>query len=296
MGACLCCKPHITNQSLHLFEEPSIKNQFQECDCIIEVGRSKVYKTKHIKSGKLITCKHTPLRKKRRYQHEVNMLRLFNSQCLPKFVNTELLADGCYIYYEYIPGKDIFDLLFNDKKNDNIRKLNTDEIKMYLTKMIDCLLECKKYGIVHLDVKFANYIFDEDTDQMYLIDFESAKPVLNHNELSINPTSFGTYDFMPPENWFSHYHNNSDVWSLGVCLWAFLVHKYPFNVSNITKTTDNLYYKIKSRCEFPTDYHVAVMKKYKFEHGIKDILNKIFVFDVRKRITLEELRNHSWLN
>ena len=159
MGAYLCCKKTSVNPHIPLSEDQSIiRKQYKNCGYITEVRRSQIYKMEDIQTGKFITCKQTPRKRHKRCQHEAQILKLFNSKCLPKFIDSELLTDGCYIYYEYIPGKDIFDTIFNDITKD-ILKPTLNEIKILFKKMVDCLIECKKYGIVHLDIKFENYIF-----------------------------------------------------------------------------------------------------------------------------------------
>jgi len=296
MGACLCCKTAMVIPHTPLSEDQSvIRKQYKNCGYITEVRRSEIYKLKNIQTGKFVTCKQTPRRRYKRCQHETKILKLFNSKCLPKFIDTELLTNGCYLYYEYIPGEDVFDAIFNDTK-ENILELTLNEIKILFEKMVDCLIECKRYGIVHLDIKFENYIFDKKTNRMYLIDFESARPLLGINDLYKIPTYFGTYAFMAPENWFFLYHNNSDVWNLGVCLWALLIKKYPFDIMNLTRTTDDIHNVIKFRCIFPSVNHMNVMKNENFDNNLKDILGRMFVFDPRNRITLEEVKAHPWLN
>ena len=80
----------------------------------------------------------------------------------------------------------------------------------------------------------------------------------------------------------NRYHGlKSDIWSCGVVLYAMLCGYLPFE----DQKTSNLYKKILN-----ADY---TLPKF-LSDSAKDIISKIFITDPNKRITIEELRQHSW--
>jgi 5'-AMP-activated protein kinase catalytic alpha subunit len=80
----------------------------------------------------------------------------------------------------------------------------------------------------------------------------------------------------------NRYHGlKSDIWSCGVVLYAMLCGFLPFE----DQKTSNLYKKILS-----AEYSLPKF----LSSDAKDIIQKIFVTDPEKRITIEELRLHRW--
>ena len=100
-------------------------------------------------------------------------------QYLPKYINFSENAEFCNIYYNFIPGIDLFTYIFN-----NIETLHITQIKILIKKMLACLVELKNYNLCHLDIKFENYIYDVATEKLTLIDFESAHPYIKNNALT----------------------------------------------------------------------------------------------------------------
>jgi serine/threonine protein kinase len=237
-----------------------------------------------------VTCKRMKSHKRRRAKREANILEKFNSDYLPKYTDFYEDEEYCNLLYRFIPGTDLFCYLFS---NPNIENLN--EVKLLITKMIDCLIELRNYNLCHLDIKFENYIYHKDTDKLTLIDFESAHRFPNTNGLKMLRTYVGTKSYCAPEIWLNYYHKNSDIWSIGICVWSIMVQQYPFNVGNLSKESENLEATIRRKCLFPKGKHKRIMEHLNFSDDLIDFLTKTLHYTPSKRMSLSEIKNHNWL-
>ena len=293
MGNSCCCYIEAGESAYEipaLIPQPRFTNERKIVKDDEEKENRNTYKMRDTYTNRDVTCKQIPNRKRRRAQHEAMILRKFNSPYLPKYVDFSEDTNVYNIYYIFIPGTDLFTYIFN-----NLKTLRISQIKMLINKMLTCLVEVKNYNLCHLDIKFENYIYDDATEKVTLIDFESAHPYIKNNALKMLRTYVGTKSYIPPEIWYDYYHKNSDMWSIGVCLWTVMTLEYPFKLGKISKLGANLKNKIRKRCQFPTERHTKLMEDLDFNDDLKDFFIKAFTFAPSKSITLDEMLNHNWL-
>jgi len=293
MGNSCCCYVEVEDSTYEIPElipRPRFTNEKKILKNEEEKENRNTYKMYDTCTNSDVTCKRIANRKRRRAQREAMILRKFNSSYLPKYVDFSEDTNVYNIYYTFIPGVDLFTYIFN-----NLQTLRTSQIKMLIKKMLICLVEVKNYNLCHLDIKFENYIYDDATEKVTLIDFESAHPYIKNNALKMLRTYVGTKSYVPPEIWYDYYHKNSDMWSIGVCLWTVMTLEYPFKLGKISKHGANLKNKIRKRCQFPIERHTKLMEDLEFNDDLKDFFIKAFIFSPSKRITLDEMMNHNWL-
>ncbi len=136
-----------------------------------------------------------------------------------------------------------------------------------------------KLGICHRDLKPENLLIDFD-GSLKVVDFGLSNMYEQGNTLK---TACGSPCYAAPEMIAGNrYHGlKSDIWSCGVVLYAMLCGFLPFE----DQKTSNLYKKILS-----AEY---TLPKF-LSSDAKDIIQKIFVTDPEKRISIEALRKHPW--
>jgi len=291
MGNSCCKQSEVINTNYELTIHIPQQRYINEEKLIVESKKSRSMLKLYDKVDKKeVTCKRMKSRKRRRAKREANILEKFNSDYLPKYTDFYEDDEYCNLLYTFIPGTDLFCYLFS---NTNIVNLN--EVKLLITKMIDCLIELRNYNLCHLDIKFENYIYHKETDKLTLIDFESAHRFPAQNGLKMLRTYVGTKSYSAPEIWLNYYHKNSDIWSIGVCVWSIMVQQYPFNVGELSKDSENLEATIRRKCLFPKSKHRRIMEQLNFSDDLIDFLTKTLHYTPSKRMTLNEIKNHNWL-
>ena len=133
------------------------------------------------------------------------------------------------IVMEYVDGKTLREIL-------HTKKLTNIEIDGYLKQMVSALSYVHNQGLVHRDVKPANFIFNS-RGILKLADFGISKNLINdldnHTKTSM---SMGTPMYMSPEQIRStkDVSHLSDIYSLGVVLWEMIAGKKPFELNTLS--------------------------------------------------------------
>lgn len=156
------------------------------------------------------------------------------------------------------------------------------------------LLEAVKYmhdkQIVHRDLKLENMLLAKpnDINTIKIADFGLAKKY-GHAALS---TICGTPQYVAPEvikggSTPYTYGKECDLWSCGVILFILLGGYPPF----YDESEPRLFRKIR---EGKPDYDDPVWKEV--SDDAKDLLHKLLNVDPKKRLTVEKVLSHPWMN
>ena len=138
-------------------------------------------------------------------------------------------------------------------------------------------------GLIHRDIKPENimikYVDYSKTKYIPKLTDYGFSRQLDHG---IAQTSVGSPRYMSPEILLgnSNYNNKSDLFSIGVMMYELYFHSYPFKLSfNFSKNEiiKNYNKKKEKDCE---------------DKVLDDLLNKLLVFDVNKRISWDDYFNH----
>jgi len=156
----------------------------------------------------------------------------------------------------------------------------------YLKMMLICLQELAADGFVHLDIKPENFILSDD-GRLTLIDLGCAHPIHSSPKRRLR-SSAGTAGYSPPEIYMGHYHKNTDIWSLAVCVWTLYFGERPFpdaghKGDNITSTT----------FLFPTEYHKTRLERAPTAMG--DFMKSCLIFRPSRRMNISQILTHEWL-
>jgi len=190
----------------------------------------------------------------------------------------EVFENDSYIYLviEYCPHGELFDYIVSKKR------LGEKEARHVFRQIIAAVAYIHKQGYAHRDLKPENMLLD-NSKNIKIIDFGlSAKP--EKGLATLLRTRAGSALYASPEliSGQPYYGNETDVWSLGVVLFALLCGFLPFD----HESTSELYKKIK-KGDFPTPPWLS-------PRSLK-ILKVMLEVTPQKRINLKNIIKHEWM-
>lgn len=179
--------------------------------------------------------------------------------------------------------------------------LTEDEARYFFKQFLSAVDYCHEHCVAHRDLKLDNTLLDgSDPPVLKICDFGFAK---TWSEDANMYTHIGTPVYMSPElinsrNGVRGYDGRSvDVWASGVLLIVMLLGTFPFDhTEHPDPNTSEAHLEVwlqqvsKRWSELP---HIAGSVK-KLSDECTDLLNRIFVIDEKKRITVPEIEQHPW--
>ena len=173
---------------------------------------------------------------------------------------------------EYIEGRDLFQYIYS------LQRLSELKSSQLFRQLIACLEYIHTLGIVHRDIKPENILLNKQKTILKLVDFGLSNSY-KHGDLL--KTACGSPCYAAPEMISGKEYNGlySDLWSCGVVLYCMLVGKLPFDDEDIKV----LYHNIRS-----ANYYMPPF----LSKLAQDILRRILTTNPKRRIGLEELKNH----
>ncbi|CCK72436.1 serine/threonine protein kinase PKH2 KNAG_0K00680 [Huiozyma naganishii CBS 8797] len=190
-----------------------------------------------------------------------------------------------YFLLEFAPNGDFLSLM---KK---FGSLNEDAAKYYSAQIIDAIGFLHSRGIVHRDMKPENILLDKNW-KIKITDFGTAKILEKtaqqeaggsgpeYNLLTRSKSFVGTAEYVSPEllnDSFVDYR--CDIWAFGCIVYQMLAGKPPFKATN----------------EYLT-FQKVMKVQYAFTAGfplvIRDLVKRILVKDLDKRLTVQQIQRH----
>uniref|UniRef100_A0A1I7UL93 Aurora kinase n=1 Tax=Caenorhabditis tropicalis TaxID=1561998 RepID=A0A1I7UL93_9PELO len=177
-----------------------------------------------------------------------------------------------YLVLEYAPGGEMYKQLTTQKR------FSEPTAGKYMYEIADALSYCHRKNVIHRDIKPENLLIGS-RGELKIGDFGWSV----HAPSNKRQTMCGTMDYLPPEMVVGQAHSDAvDLWAIGVLCYEFLVGKPPFEHEQQTET----YSAIKA-ARFTYPDHV--------KKGARDLISKLLVIDAKKRISLEEVKKHYWV-
>lgn len=188
-----------------------------------------------------------------------------------------------FFVMEYCPGGDLYDY---------INKYGTmkEELARYWFQQICEGLQFlhQKLKIAHRDIKLENILFKNNVAK--LTDFTFAKRSWNDkdNKPILSDTCCGTNGYLGPQKvrllHFGQEYNPyaDDIWALGTTLFIMLNGIYPYGTEPNIRIIEDPFY----------------LDEYINEHSnsLKDLFTKMFTVIEDKRIKIDQVLKHKWVN
>ena len=165
----------------------------------------------------------------RRFEREAQAAAKLSHDCVTTVYSVGRNEnDAPYIVMEYVDGNNLADILAARGPFD------ISETIALLTQISSALAAAHEHGIVHRDVKPANVLIDNKTNQATLTDFGVAAILETGSETMTKLTRaderFGDPRYMSPEQLRGEkLTGQSDIYSLGIIGFELLTGKGPFD-------------------------------------------------------------------
>lgn len=204
---------------------------------------------------------------------ELEALRTLKHKNIIGLIEVVETQDHIYIVMELAEGGDLLDYI-NKRKH-----LSEEDARSLFHDLVDGLSECHRMNFVHRDLKCENMLLDRNL-QLKMSDFGFARRFAPSQKLE---TYCGSYAYAAPEIIIGEPYlgRMADVWSTGVILYAMVCGKLPFK----DKDTKTLLNDVASKITFPS----------RLGDECKDLIKGILKFVPKERLSLEEIKNHSWM-
>jgi len=192
--------------------------------------------------------------------------------------------DTILLVLEYAPGGELFDVLYYTSA------LEVIVARTYFRQMLAGLEACHNAGIAHRDIKPQNLLLDSRFN-LKLTDFGLSKVFENDGDSLMKTTYVGTRGYQAPELLLQKpYDLACDIFSAGVVLFVLLTGYPPFEQAHasdrwfkpLAKGDYEKFWKLHNGCSIANDAKV------------KDLLQRMFSFDPKKRISIADIKKHPW--
>jgi serine/threonine protein kinase len=210
-----------------------------------------------------------------RFKNEAKLMASLNHKNITRISDFDEQPNQLSIILEFLEGEDL------DEKIKRQGALPDEEILSIFKQAFAAFQYAHEKGIVHRDIKPSNiYILPDG--QVKILDFGIAKLFGEGNEMTKTGTQMGTPIYMSPEQvkGDKSIDYRSDIYSLGITLYAAIVGKPPYDA-----TTDSQF-EIFNKIVFEPLRGLGIESKY------NDIVAKTCNKDREQRYqSCEELLN-----
>jgi serine/threonine protein kinase len=213
--------------------------------------------------------------------NEIEILKVLNNH--PNVIRMlDFFEDAHYFYMvlEYLSGKDLFHFISINKLDERASQHVLRQLLMGMKYFHEV------FGVVHRDIKLENIMMSGSTLKELLmgtavpkfIDFGLSKVLLPGER---SPDPFGTLIYCSPEIIIGKTHTKgTDIWSLGIVLYAMLTDRMPFVTFDRRETSKNI---VQQRINFNQTCWQRVTNL------AKDLVSRMLEKNMDTRIRIDEV-------
>jgi len=211
--------------------------QYEKMELLGRGGSSKVYRIKAA-NGHQFALKKVTLNQVEdisSFKGEIELLRrLRNYKRVVKLYDSEVTKSSIYLIMER--GDVDLATLFQTRLNMNL-PLDLQFVRYHISEMFKCVKDVHDAGVVHSDLKPANFLMVRGV--LKIIDFGIANAVPDHTANIYRESQIGTPNYMAPEaleeaSMAETKHTTwkvgrpSDIWSCGCIMYQFIYGRPPY--------------------------------------------------------------------
>lgn len=241
---------------------------------------SSVWKVMHKETSKIYACKIMPKANfaepedQERFQREINAMAFLRHPCLVAM--HDFFGDDTHFYsiLDFCGGGELFDFIC---END---KLDEPTAAFIFREIAQAVQYCHAFGVAHRDLKPENILIDK-FPHVKVSDFGLCGYI--HGQ-GLMGTFCGSPCYCSPEclSRMKYDGRKSDVWSLGVILFAMVTGEHPWDVENTTVMVRQI-----MKAQFRVPSWVSA--------DCQDLIYGMMRVDPNDRLTVDEIMAHPWL-
>ena len=215
---------------------------------------------------------------------EIEILKTLDHPDIVRIIESFNTKDSYVLVTEYCEGGELFDQVKN--------QLSETQIAVIFKQLLSGLAYLHSHNIVHRDLKLENILIQdiekskttgEELFNIKIIDFGTARIFDNKKR---KPQSIvGSSYYIAPEVLKQKYNKECDLWSVGVILYMFIVGHAPFDGVDDDEITDNIQKGV---------YRKDDKRWKKASKEVKDLIQKLLVYQPKKRLTALQALKHPW--
>uniref|UniRef100_A0A1B6LUN4 Protein kinase domain-containing protein n=1 Tax=Graphocephala atropunctata TaxID=36148 RepID=A0A1B6LUN4_9HEMI len=212
---------------------------------------------------------------------EIEVVKGLRHTNLIRFLQAVETTHRVYIIMEYAENGSLLDIIRKDTVIEE-----EPRAKNWFSQLRDALEYCHEHGVVHRDVKCENLLMNSNFD-LKLSDFGFARGHMRPRSDGtpvLSETFCGSYAYASPEilKGIPYDPTLSDVWSMGVVLFAMVFGKLPFDDTNYNK----LVRQVQSKVKFPTEPPIS--------EQCKSLIGKL-IAPLRIRAKITQIAKDPWV-
>ena len=216
------------------------------------------------------------IEQKANFNREVEIMYKLNHPNIVKLYGHFEDEKYCYFLMQYIPNKDLFELIPKYGAKPNI-KLIASIMKDLLSAVY--YLHNMKPTIIHRDIKPENILLDNNY-KAYLTDFGWSNYM--PNSFVKRTTVCGTPLYLPPEMIAKFGHDETaDIWCIGILLFELVTGTTPFEGNDFETVATNI-------C------NITIKWPPNMDPDAKDLTSKILKFKGKERLPIEQILSHKF--
>ncbi len=208
-----------------------VNNRYQIRNMLGIGGMSVVFRAYDLLEGREVSLKVLRADKlgdqesRRRFYNESRAIALMSHPNIVNVLDVNFEGKLQYIVMEYVDGVTLKDRM--DQKG----ALSPEEATHYLRQILSALSHAHERGVVHHDIKPENILLLSDAT-VKVTDFGIAS-VPNFEDDTMSDETVGTVHYISPEQAKGETTDNrSDLYSVGVMMYALFTGKLPFDASS----------------------------------------------------------------
>jgi calcium/calmodulin-dependent protein kinase I len=204
-------------------------------------------------------------------------------------------ANYYYLVMEVMSGGELFDRIV--EKEHYSEKMARDAIRTICT----ALLNCHDKGVVHLDMKPENVLYQgpSDMDPLKICDFGISKKCGDGENIAPDENLHGTPGYISPEMIKKEsYGRGCDVWAVGCLAYILLAGYPPFDAGDDTEDAEEELFKAiiaGSYFPFEADEGEDECPWDDVSEPAKEFIRQCFTVDQFTRPGFDMLLAHPWL-